>query len=65
MIVFNRGTPSGFTSDIPIGDQILPISSVGTKALSKKHQKIEKKNINSLKINKIVPNLNPSITKKL
>lgn len=65
IIVFNKGTPKGFTKHKPKGDQTSPKSSIGTKAASKKVQKILKKNINSLKINKIVPNLKPSITKKL
>lgn len=48
-----------------MGDQVSPKSWTGTKAASKNVQKILKKNINSLKINKTVPNLKPSITKKL
>lgn len=65
IIVFNKGTPKGLTKSIPVGDQVSPISCTGTSAASKKVQKIPKKNINSLKINKITPNLKPSITKKL
>lgn len=49
----------------PKGLQIWPKFSNGTKAESKKVQKILKKNINSLKINKRTPYLKPSITKKL
>lgn len=63
--MFNKGTPKGLTKCIPIGDHISPKSCTGTKAASKKVQKIPKKNINSLKINNTTPNLNPSITKKL
>ena len=65
IIVFNKGTPKGLTKCIPIGDQVSPNSWAGTNAASKKVQKILKKNINSLKINNTVPNLKPSITKKL
>jgi len=65
IIVFKRGTPKGLTNIIPKGDQVSPKSCTGTKAASKKVQKIPKKNINSLKINKTTPNLKPSITKKL
>ena len=65
MIVFNNGTPKGLTKCIPIGDHLSPNSCTGTNAASKKTQKILKKNINSLKINKTTPNLKPSITKKL
>jgi hypothetical protein len=43
MIVFSRGIPSGLISVRPMGDQLFPNSSVGTKALSKKAQKIEKR----------------------
>jgi len=64
-MVFSKGTPKGFTKCIPTGDQVSPNSCTGTKAASKKVQKILKKNINSLKINKTTPNLKPSITKKL
>jgi len=38
---------------------------VGTREASKNVQKILTKNINSLKIKRIIPNLKPSITKKL
>jgi hypothetical protein len=65
IIVLSRGTPNGFTKCIPNGDQFSPNSCAGTKAASKNVQKIQKKNINSLKTNKTTPNLKPSITKKL
>jgi hypothetical protein len=58
--VFNKGTPNGLIIINPSGDQISPISDTGTKDESKKTQKILKKNINSVKINKIIPNLKPS-----
>lgn len=65
IIVFNNGTPKGFTIIKPKGLHTWPKFSKGTKAESKKVQKILKKNINSLKINKITPYLKPSMTKKL
>jgi len=65
IIVLRKGTPKGSTKTIPTGDHLQPRSSTGVKALSKKVQKIEKKNINSLKINKTKPYLKPTITKKL
>jgi len=45
----------------PRGDHSSPKSMLGDKALSKKVQKIEKKNMNSLKINNIKENFNDSI----
>lgn len=63
--MFNKGTPKGFTKCKPIGDHTSPRSWTGTRAASKKVQKIPKKNINSLKTKRTTPNLKPSITKKL
>jgi len=57
--VFNRGTSNAFNGVIPIGGQTLPTSIVGTKALWKKAQKKEKKNITSVKMKSNIPILKP------
>jgi len=57
--VFNKGTSKAFKGVIPTGGQTLPISTVGTKALWKKPQKKEIKNITSVKMNNNIPILKP------
>jgi len=63
--VFNNGTSKAFNGVIPTGGHTLPISIVGTKALWKNPQKNEKKNTTSVKINSIIPILNPFCTTKV
>ena len=60
--VFNNGTSNASNGTIPIGGHILPISTVGTKALWKNAQKNEKKKHTSDTINNIIPNFNPFCT---
>lgn len=58
--VLNKGIPKGLIGLIPSGLHSIPTSILGDKALSKKAQKILKKNITSLKINNIKLNLRAS-----
>lgn len=60
--VFRRGTPQGCIGVIPEGGQVTPISGVGDKALWKKAQKKEKKNIISDKIKSMKPIFIPRTT---
>jgi len=60
MQVLRKGIPKGLIISIPKGGQKAPTSREGFMEISKNIQKILKKNINSLKINKIIPNLKPS-----
>jgi hypothetical protein len=53
--VFTKGTSNGLKASIPLGGQILPISSVGAILAAKNAQKKAKKNITSETINKITP----------
>lgn len=62
---FKRGTLKGLTVSIPPGLHNSPKSLKGTREESKNNQKIPKKNINSLKIKKNIPNLKPSWTLKV
>jgi len=57
--VFNNGTSNAFNGLIPTGGQILPTSTVGTKALWKKAQKNDTKKHTSDNMNSIIPNFNP------
>jgi hypothetical protein len=58
--VLRKGIPKGLIINNPYGGQELPTSTDGLIEISKNTQKILKKNINSLKINKIIPYLKPS-----
>lgn len=62
MAVLSSGTPQGFIVLIPVGGHVIPISAVGARALWKKAQKNEKKNIISDTINKIKPIFKPRTT---
>jgi hypothetical protein len=53
--VFTKGTSNGLKASIPLGGQILPISTVGAILAAKNAQKKAKKNITSETINKITP----------
>jgi len=61
-MVFNKGTAIGSITEIPTGAQDLPSSREGDNFLSIQVKKKLTKNITSLKINKAIPNLNPSTT---
>jgi hypothetical protein len=65
MAVFNNGTSNAFNGVIPTGGHILPISTVGTKALWKNPQKKEKKKTTSVKMKSKTPILNPRCTTKV
>jgi len=65
MAVFSKGTPQGLIGCIPVGGQTQPISGVGARALWKKAQKNEKKNITSDRINRIKPIFIPRTTKEV
>lgn len=60
--VLSRGTPQGWIGFIPVGGQVIPISAVGDRALWKKAQKNEKKNITSEATNKMNPIFIPRTT---
>jgi len=53
--VFNKGTSIGLKTSIPLGGQIVPISTTGARAAAKKAQKKAKKNITSETINSSIP----------
>jgi len=58
--VLRNGIPNGLIMNRPKGGQSPPTSTEGLIEISKKPQKIPKKNINSLKIKRIMPYLKPS-----
>ena len=60
--VLSRGTSKAFKGLIPTGGQILPTSTVGTKALWKNAQKNEIKKQTSDKMNNIIPHFSPFCT---
>jgi hypothetical protein len=53
--VLTNGTSKGLKASIPLGGQMLPISTVGEILAAKNAQKKAKKNITSETINKIIP----------
>ena len=53
--VLRRGTSKALKTSIPLGGQIVPISTGGHKQAAKKAQKNAKKNITSDTINTIIP----------
>lgn len=61
-MVFSKGTLNGFSGLIPIGGQVQPTSTVGTKLLWKNAQKNPKKKQISDVINRIIPIRSPFTT---
>ena len=62
--LFNKGTPNGLNTAIPVGGQTLPTSIVGLNLLWKYLQKNDKKKKISEIINKIIPLRKPNSTTK-
>lgn len=61
----SSGTPQGLIGLIPVGGQTHPISGVGARALWKKAQKKEKKNITSDNTKRMKPIFMPRTTKEV
>jgi len=62
IVVFNNGTAKGLKAKILVGGQTMPISKVGLNLLWKY---LQKKNITSEMINKIIPYRIPNSTTEL